>query len=921
MKSLYQQKGIKCLNHGWKFIEKDFSILPPTKDHEDVYGFAKACAMKGPADAGFDDSAWENVELPHDWVTKKAFDETGSPNQGYKQRGIGWYRIRFALPKEAEQKQILLEFEGMSADAQIYVNGMIFKHNYSGYNSFCIDITDVANFGLVPNVLAVRIDASAWEGWWYEGAGIYRNVWLIEKSKVHISYQGVYLKPELIDNNKWKLNIQTDIENSFEDEQSFKLEHTFYDLDDNIIATVCNDSKVKGYSENTLNAEISVDNPALWSPDTPNLYKVKTSLYINNKEEDYQINKTGFRTIKIDANTGFWLNGVNLKLKGFCNHQDHAGVGVAVNYKINEYRIKKLKLLGANAYRCSHNPNPEILEICDKLGLMVMEENRTFSSAKDNIEEVKGIIKNARNHPCVILYSVCNEEPLQGTSKGRRMAGRLQAVIKQLDNTRPVLGALNGGYMEDKGASTILDVTGINYNPKRYDDFHNKYPNIPLIGSETASAFMVRGEYETNYDKHIIDDYDSESAPWGNTVKDAWRYINERPFVAGTFVWTGFDYRGEPTPFTWPSVATFFGTYDSCGFEKDACYLYKAFWQKEAIVHLVSPWNTVFKDKTPIKVLVYTNCEEVEVFVNGVSAGRKTADLYEQAAFTIPYEQGELKAVGYKDGKIVCEDKQLTALKADHLSLESVYNELESGGYSETAVNVTLLDKNGTVIPNADDLIKFEIKNGVIKGVGNGNPNSHEPDVASYRKLFHGKAQLILKPTSNETVYLRAYTDSGYESNIQIPIKEVESIPYIETVEGRAVDNWKLYYKLFDEMPNPKLKTDSNDMNSFEPVAFCGHPQAELSGKLGKYAMYRTKFEAGTACKGRSLYFPDIKGRVYIYIDGEEIASRTSDYDSSMVVNIDDNLESTHQLTVIIKNDNPHYPEAGICSPVILIQH
>ncbi len=315
------------------------------------------------------------------------------------------------------------------------------------------------------------------------------------------------------------------------------------------------------------------------------------------------------------------------------------------------------------------------------------------------------------------------------------------------------------------------------------------------------------------------------------------------------------------------------------------------------------------------------NCEEVEVFVNGVSVGRKTADLYEQVTFTVPYEQGELKAVGYKDGKIVCEDKQLTALKADHLSLESVYNELESGGYSETAINVTLLDKNGTVIPNADDLIKFEIKNGIIKGVGNGNPNSHEPDVAPYRKLFHGKAQLILKPTSNETVYLRAYTDSGYESNIHIPIKEVESIPYIETVEGRAVDNWKLYYKLFDEMPNPNLKTDSNDMNSFEPVAFCGHPQAELSGKLGKYAMYRTKFEAGTACKGRSLYFPDIKGRVYVYIDGKEIASRTSDYDSSMVVNIDDNLESTHQLTVIIKNDNLQYPEAGICSPVILIQH
>lgn len=917
MKYIEQQKGIYCLNHGWKFIEKDFSVLPPTKNHEDVYSFSKGGAAKGPADASFDDTDWENVELPHDWVTKKPFVETASPNQGYKERGIGWYRIRFALSQEDKQKQILLEFEGMSADAQIYVNGMLLKRSYSGYNSFCVDMTDVANFGIIPNTLAVRIDASAWEGWWYEGAGIYRNVWLIKKSDIHIAYQGIYLKPQLIEKNKWKLNIETTVENSFEYEHNFKLESTVYDTANQVVGTASTNGSIKGFGQTVLNSEIIVDNPLLWDTDKPNLYSVRTSIYIDGEEIDFQVNKTGFRTINLDAQTGFWLNGINLKLKGFCNHQDHAGIGVAVPYSIKQYRMEKLKQLGANAYRCSHNPDPEILEICDNLGIMVMEENRTFNSSKDNIEEVKGIIKNARNHPCVILYSVLNEEPLQGTLKGRKIAGKLQATIKQLDNTRPVIGAFNGGYMEDEGASTILDATGINYNPKRYDDFHKKFPNTPLIGSETASAFMVRGEYQTDYEKHIIDDYDSECALWGTTTKDMWKYVNERPFVAGSFVWTGFDYRGEPTPFTWPSVATFFGVYDSCGFEKEACYLYKAFWKDEPIIHLVFPKS--FKEKEAVKVLVYTNCKEVELFVNGSSVGIKKADLYEQAEFIIPYEKGELKAIGYIDGKIVAEDKQLTALKPNRLVIESVHNTLKSGGYDATAVNVELLDENGTVVPDADDLVKFEIENGIILGVGNGNPNSHEPDIADYRKLFHGKAQLILKATSDKTVHVRAYTESGFESSIQIPVEIVSSIPYLKTVEEKIIDNWKLYYKLFDEMPNPSIQTKSNDMNSFEPVAFYGQPQPELSGKLGKYAMYRTKFKAGNACKGRNLYFPDVKGVVYIYLDKVEILKRDNSYDGSIIIDLNDDLEGEHELTVIIKNENTQYPEAGICSPVILL--
>lgn len=916
MKYINRQKEIYCLNHGWKFIEKDFSILPPTKNHDDVYGFSKGGAIKGPANSSFDDTDWENVELPHDWVTKKPFVQTGSPNQGYKERGISWYRIQFALLEEDKQKQILLEFEGMSAESQIYINGMILKRNFSGYNSFCVDMTDVANFGLVPNTIAIRIDASAWEGWWYEGAGIYRNVWLLKKSKVHISYNGVYLKPELIHENKWRLNIESCIENSFEDEQSFKLKHTFYNTNSEIETNV--DSKIKGFGQNTLVSDIYLESPKLWSTENPNLYKVKTSIYIDDIEVDYQINEIGFRTISLDAQTGFWLNGVNLKLKGFCNHQDHAGVGVAVPYNLKEYRLQKLKELGSNAYRCAHNPDPEILDICDRIGLMVMEENRTFNSSNDNLEQVKTIIKNARNHPSVILYSVLNEEPLQGTPKGRRIAGRLQAVIKELDSTRPVLGAFNGGYMEEEGAATILDSTGINYNPERYDDFHNKFPDTPLIGSETASAFMVRGEYKTDYQKNIIDDYDSECALWGTSIKDTWKYVSERPFVAGSFVWTGFDYRGEPTPFIWPSVATFFGTYDSCGFEKDACYLYKVLWKDEPIVHLVSPWNHCYPQNTPIKIKAYTNCDEIELFVNGISVTKKVPNLYEY--ITIPYQKGELKAIGYKSGKVVTQDLQLTAQSPKTLELNSIYPSLKSGGYDVAIVNVQLLDTLGNTILDADDLVNFEVQNGIILGVGNGNPNSHEPDVAPYRKLFHGKAQLILKATGNKAVYIKATTKSGYQNSLQIPIQISPFIEYIQPIEQKVIDNWKLYYKLADEMPNPKMHTKANDMNSFEPVSFNGKPQPELSGKLQKYAMYRTKFTLANTDKKRNIHFTDIKGSVYIYLDGQKIATRTDKYDGSIIIPLEQSLKGEHELTVIIKNTNTEYPEAGICSPVILVQ-
>lgn len=920
MKYYSEQPEIYCLNKGWKFMEKDFSVLTSTKKHNDIYAFAKGGAVKGPAEAAFDDSKWQNVELPHDWVTKKEFTEQGIPDQGYKERGIGWYRMKFALEPGDRDKQILLEFEGMSADAQIYVNGMLLKRSYSGYNGFSVDMSDMANFGEIPNVIAIRIDASAWQGWWYEGAGIYRNVWLCKKSAIHLAYQGIGLTPGHLENERWELCIIADVENSFADDGEFEIEHVLSDPKGNIVGRSSSKSRIKGFEKISVETAMQINNPALWDTEHPQLYEVRSYLKTHGKITDWQTNRTGFRTIRLDAENGFWLNGKQVKLKGFCNHQDHAGVGVAVPYRVKEYRIKKIRALGANAYRCAHNPDPEILDICDRMGIMVMEENRTFSSAADNIEEIKGIIKNARNHPSVILYSIMNEEPLQGTEKGKRIAACICSAIREIDATRPIMGAFNGGYMEEGGAAPVLDAVGINYNPGRYDDFHKKFPEIPLVGSETASAFMVRGEYETDAKRHVMNDYDTECAVWGNSIREAWQQVNERPFVAGAFVWTGFDYRGEPTPFEWPSVATCFGTYDSCGFEKNACYLYKAFWKDEPMVHIVSPWTEGNRAQTRIKVRIYSNCDEVEAFVNGELIGRWRPDPYDQITFETVCQTGNIEAVGWRNHKPAARDIQWTTGKPDRLVLTNEFPFLEDDGHDAAIINVTLTDRRGTVIPDAAELVSFDIENGIVLGVGNGNPVSHEPDAAPYRRLYHGMAQLILKADNGKMVTVRARTESGLAAELQIPVKHKTGIPYIEPVNRIVIDGWKLYYRLFDEMPNPVLQTEVNDMNSFEPVAFQGRPQTELSGEYGKYALYRTQFAAGEPCEGRKLLFQNILGEVYLYIDGKEVGKRTEHIEGSMVVTLDRMMAGLHELTVIIKNADRKQQEAGICSPVCLVR-
>lgn len=918
MKAYREQMGLYSLNKGWKFSEQDLPVIELSNRHDEIYGYSKGGSARGPAFASFDDSKWETVDLPHDWLVEKDFSKDARATQGYKLRGKAWYRFKFSLPESERGKQILLEFEGMSCDAKIYVNGMLLKRNFSGYNSFCVDMSDMANFGIVPNVIAIYIDASLWEGWWYEGAGIYRNVWLSIKHPVHIDYQGVFLKPVKTEQG-FDLHIETTLENTMEEATGFTLTHLLYDPAGNVERCISSEHTLSSYEKCILHTKVDALNPLLWDLNSPNLYQVKTMITIDGVEVDYQIHETGFRTLLFTPDQGFFLNGKPVKIKGFCNHQDHAGIGVAVPYRVKEYRIQKLKALGANGYRLAHNPDPEILRLCDRYGLLVMEENRTFSTEESNLDVVRSMVKTARNHPCVILYSAWNEEPLQGGEQGHRLAARLRATIHDLDDTRPVTGAMNGGYLEVVGGTTSVDVAGINYNPQMYDEFHKRFPYIPLVGSETASAFMVRGEYQTDEERHVIADYETECAKWGNTAIEAWKYIADRDFVMGGFIWTGFDYRGEPTPFEWPSVSTYFGTYDSCGFMKNACYLYKAMWQTEPFVHLASPWSNGQKPGEPVRILVITNLSQVEFFINGRSLGKQDASPFTPAVYEAAYEEGFIEAIGYRNGQACARDIQHSALAPTKLELTSPFASVHPDCSDAAIVNVALLDENGTLLTGHDDMIHFQVKNGRILGVGNGNPISHEPDKAPYRKLYHGLAQLIIAPTGLEDINVTAYTDTGLSATIQIPCVMIPVNPYMEPVEETIVSGWKRYYQLFDEMPDVHIQTDANDMNSFEPVIFTGNPQPELSGKLGKYAMFRTVYDFGESKQSRKLYFPEIFGHAFVYLNGTEIGKRTDDFGGSLLVPLDEHISGKNELTVVIWNGREDYPEAGICKPVAIV--
>ncbi len=746
------------LNKDWSFRLGDMPSSTPVS-HDEIYGAAKAGAKQGPPNAEFDTSDWRTVCVPHDYMIEGNTDKNGAADWGYKPKSNAWYRKCFAIDEKYRGKRFIIEFEGVAAEAVVYFNGSLAKRNFSGYTGFTVDVTDRVIFGDKPNTLAVYVNGMAFEGWWYEGAGIYRPVWLHIVPEIRFAEEP-YISCDKLDEKQWRVTVSGSIAGKGTAGRAVTVKKIICDAEKNVIAEFSEGSAV-------------IEAPNLWDTDTPYLYTLTSELYIDGVMADSFTSRFGFRTIKFTPDKGFFLNGKGLKLYGTCNHQDFVGIGTAVSDSIWRYKVARLKAMGCNAYRSSHGMAPNgLVKACDEMGMLLMDENRSFETSETVLEQLRTMVKRDRNHPSVIMYSIFNEEPLQGTEQGRNMALHMMEEIKRLDQTRPVTGAMNYGITEDNGVGGILDIVGVNYQPYLYDEIHKKYPGLPIVGTEVTSAFQTRGCITTDKDKHTFSCYDEHAAEWGNTVRETWQAVNSRDFVMGGFMWTGFDYLGEPSPFEYPSVSSFFGLMDSCGFEKGGFYFSKAIFSTEPYAAILpDSWN--FTEGETVKVMSCTNCEEAELFLNGRSLGRYAIDKYVQHIWEVPFEAGEIKLAGYNGGTEAAMCIKKTALQPVRIVLAPCF-----GAFDEDTELIPVMaycvDENGTVVPNAANKIKFSISGGKIMGTGNGDPNCHEPFNGKSRSLFAGRAMVIVSANeTSENVLVKAKTEDMEQARVTIPVKAV----------------------------------------------------------------------------------------------------------------------------------------------------
>lgn len=865
------------LDKGWKFHLGDIPF-PIIKGHNETYASTKAGRATGAASPTYDDKNWRELDLPHDWAVEMPFDSSENLSQGYKKRGYGWYRRHFKLNESDRGKHLELQFEGIATHSTIWLNGIVVHRNWCGYTSSYIDITPFVKYGDRINTIAIKVDAVAQEGWWYEGAGIYRHAWLVKRSPLHIITDGVYANPVKKTGLQWEIPVEVTLYNSGnEDASNVEVEVAVYDKKRNVIVQGKTNSGVKVLHQAVAELKLQVNDPHLWSVDDPYLYTVEVKVRQNGTQTDEMKTKCGFRTIRFDKDSGFYLNDEPMKLMGTCNHIDHAGVGVAVPASIWDFRIRKLKEMGSNAYRCAHNPPArEFLDACDSLGLMVMDENRNFNSSPEYIRQLQWLVRRDRNHPSVILWSVFNEEPMQGEEAGYEMVRRMSAEVKKLDCTRPVTAAMNGGLFSAINVSQAADLVGFNYQPQNYDRFHAENPEMCMTSSEDVSCVMQRGQYVTDRKQNLLDSYDTQHPKWGTTHRKSWKAINERPFLAGCFVWTGFDYKGEPTPFKWPTINSNFGIMDICGFPKTAYYIYQAYWLKRPILHIEPHWNwptdSIGKN---IRVMVISNVDKVKLSLNGKVIQEAVVDKYDFNTWQVPYYPGCLEAVGYRDGKEVIRTKVETTGKAVGIRLIPDRDVLSGNGRDAMPITVQAVDKKGRSVPIADNLIEFEVTgDGELLGVGNGDPNSHEPDKANYRSLYHGLAQILIKSKENTAGFITVKAKSrGLKTGIiTVPVHSASQMPFVPEIAPKLIlDKW-LLSPVTKKRPNPNEKLADNDMNSWEPTQTGTLKTLES----GQYLVYRTEFTPHRIqqSKGGRIQFKKLVGKAEIWMNGELIGKK-----------------------------------------------
>lgn len=788
------QREKLLMDFNWKFAYGHPSDATKDFNHGSAYFsyFAKAGYGDGAAAANFDDRAWRVLNLPHDYAVEQAFDKAGSHSHGYKAIGrnfpevsVGWYRKSFTVPNEDLGKRISITFDGIHRDSKIWINGHYLGNESSGYVPINYDITEYLNYGN-ENVIAVRTDVTYEEGWFYEGAGIYRHVWLTKTNPLHVAQYGTFIYSE-VNEEMAILNIETEVQNDDYTGATFIIKQQLLNKEGEKLAEIISDkNEMNSFDKKTIKQQLKVNKPHLWSIDDPYLHKVLTTIISKNNIVDEYETTIGIRTIKFEPDKGFFLNGEHIKLKGTNNHQDHAGVGTAIPDELQNFRISKLKEMGSNAYRTSHNaPTPELLDACDRLGMVVIDEHRLMGTAPFIKSQMEKLIKRDRNHPCVVVWSLGNEEwAIEGNITGERIIQNMMIFANKLDSTRPKNAASSGGWGE--GVSKHIEVMGFNYlNHGNTDNYHRDFPNTACIGTEEGSTNTTRGIYFDNEVKQHIAAYDRPTPNgWFYSIEHCWKYYDSRDYMAGMFIWTGFDYRGEPTPYAWPSIHSYFGMYDVCGFPKDNVWYLKSWWGNEPVLHLLPHWNWKDKEGDTIKVVAYSNCDEVELFVNKKSVGKKAMEKNSHLEWDIPYKAGSIKAIGFKNGK-----KQLTQLvettsDAIALKMEAHKHALNADGEDIAIISVSAFDKKGRIVPTADNKVYFEIEGpGKIIGVGNGDNTSLEADKyidqISILKIENIKAKIIDNIENCKEVAL-GYNDTSwpFSAEIQNLIQKGKAVVY-----------------------------------------------------------------------------------------------------------------------------------------------
>jgi beta-galactosidase len=744
------------LDFGWRF---HFGHADdPTRDFGFGNGrtgnFQKTGSFLPAGNIAFDDTEWRPLDLPHDWAIELPFEnDPALSSKGYYPLGrtypatsVGWYRRVFELSASDASKRITIEFDGSYRETMVVFNGFYIGRHSGGYDPFSFDVTDFANPG-GRNVLLVRVDATMSDGWFYEGAGIYRHVWLVKTHPVHVKQWGTFVTAQVRSGDA-PLSIRTDVINHAKFAQNTLVVSTILDPSGKPVGrTVTETTPIPERNEHTFDQKIVVNRPMLWSLEERNLYKLVTEVRLGDEVVDRCETPFGIRTIKFDAEKGFFLNGKPVKLKGTCNHQDHAGVGAALPDAIQYYRIRKLQEMGCNSLRTSHNPpTAELLDACDQLGMLVFDETRMMSSNPEGLNQFADLIRRDRNHPSVFMWSMGNEEGQANTEKGLHILTAMKAVAAEHDGSRPVsiapIRAIGvGGLVE-------CDVMGYNYMDPGAEAYHKEHPDKPVIGTETVSAVGTRGIYVTDALKGYVGSYDPYTTTGRASAEGWWSFCNSRPWLSGGFVWTGFDYRGEPSPNEWPNISSQYGIIDMCGFPKDTFFYYQSWWTEKPVLHLFPHWNWPDLEGKEIAVWVYSNLEKVELFLNGQGLGAKETKRDSHLAWNVPYAPGAIEARGYKGDKVVMTAKRETTGPAAKLVMTADRQQISADGEDVAMFAVEVRDAQDRIVPITDNVVEFKVSGAAkLIGTGNGDPTNQEPDKGTARKAFCGLCMAVVQST------------------------------------------------------------------------------------------------------------------------------------------------------------------------------